>query len=101
MVSLLDINARLATMQRGITYLQINIDKIYTYLVLCNVALNQIQIIKNWHDPYYLLDIFITSSHHRMTHILPRICHMLSLPLTSPLSNYINDKPRVESSLGS
>ena len=47
------------------------------------------------HDPYYLLDIFITSSHHRMTCILLRVCHVLSLRLTSPLSIYINDKPRV------
>ena len=53
------------------------------------------QIMTNWNNPYYLLDIFITSLHHRMTHIPSlRICHMLSLPLTSCLSIYIGDKPK-------
>ena len=30
---------------------------------------------------------------------MPKICHMLSLPLTSALSIYINVKPRVEALL--
>ena len=30
---------------------------------------------------------------------MPKICHMLSLPLTSTLSIYIYDKPRVEALL--
>ena len=60
-----------------------------------NANLNQFQIIKNWNDPCYLLDIFITSSHLRMTHISSlRICYVLSLPLTSSLSIYISDKQK-------
>ena len=52
------------------------------------------------HNPYLLLDIFIASLHHRMTGVpMPRICHMLSLPLTSPLSVYISDKPIVKALL--
>ena len=30
---------------------------------------------------------------------MPRICHMLSLPLTSSLSIYISDKPKLKALL--
>ena len=40
------------------------------------------QIIAKQDDPYFLLDIFITSSHHRMTCIpLLIFCYVLSVPL--------------------
>ena len=57
--------------------------------MLCNTNLNQIQIIKNWNDPYYLLDIFITSLHHRMMYTTAEnLLHVISSTDITPIYLY-------------